>query len=102
MIRSARWIQLVASPGREHDVGAFLIDALPAAQRDAATRCWFGVRLDHRTFAIFDALDSERSPEAGVSGAIGEALKDRADSLFSRTPEIRWGNVLAAKLPHGT
>ena len=102
MIRAARWIEVVASPGREHDVVAFLIDALPVAQRDGSIKCWFGLRLDHSRFAIFDVFDSEPSRGAGVSGAIGEALKDRTGSLFSVSPKIGWVDVLASKLPSGT
>ncbi|KRA84014.1 hypothetical protein [Altererythrobacter sp. Root672] len=101
MIRSARWIELVACPGRERDVAAFLIDALPVAQRDEGVRCWFGIRLDHSTFAIFYAFDSGEVGEAQFSAAFAEVLKDRSGSLLSQEPKIRSADVLAAKLREG-
>ena len=103
MIRSARWVELVACTGRERDVGAFLLDALPVAQRDPAIECWFGVRLDRSTFAIFYAVDSGKSGElAGGTGDIAALLKDRVGSLFAQEPEVRSADVLAAKLPRGS
>ena len=102
MIRSARWVELVACTGRERDVGAFLLDALPVAQRDPAIECWFGVRLDRSTFAIFYAVDSGKSGEADFSAALAELLKDRVGSLFAQEPEVRSADVLAAKLPRGS
>lgn len=100
MIRFARWIKLVATPGRERDVAAFLIDALPVTQRDVQTLCWFGMRLDRGTFAIFDAFDSDEAREAKLRGPIAEALQDRSGSLFA-APKIRAAQILAAKLPPG-
>lgn len=97
MIRFARWIELVAISGREHDVWAFLIDALPVAQNDTEVRFWFALRLDRATFAIFDAFDSNDAREAKLRGPIAEALQDRTGSLFS-APTIREAEMFAVKL----
>lgn len=101
MVKYGLWVELIARAGRERDVAAFLIDALPAVQRESGTVCWFGVRLDHATFAIFDAFESEEGREAHLAGAVAEALGDRADDLLARPPELRKLDVLAAKLADG-
>jgi quinol monooxygenase YgiN len=98
MVRFGLWVELVARAGRERDVAAFLVDALPAVQREAGTVCWFGLRLDHATFAIFDAFESEQARDIHLAGAVAEALADRAGDLFVRPPAIRNVDVLAAKL----
>lgn len=101
MVKYGLWVELIARAGRERDVAAFLIDALPAVQRETGTICWFGVRLDHATFAIFDAFESEEGRDAHLAGAVAEALADRADDLFAQPPAIRKLDVLAAKLAGG-
>lgn len=98
MIRFGLFIELVARAEREHDVAAFLIDALPAVQLESGTICWFGVRLDHSTFAIFDAFESEEARDVHLAGAIAEALADRAGDLLAQPPRIRKLEVLSAKL----
>jgi len=98
MVRLGLWVELVAQAGRERDVAAFLIDALPAVQKEAGTVCWFGVRLDRATFAIFDAFETEEARDTHLAGAVAEALADRAGDLLARPPEIRKLDVLSAKL----
>jgi hypothetical protein len=80
MVKVGLWVELIARAGRERDVAAFLIDALPAVQRETGTICWF---------------------DAHLAGAVAEALADRADDLFVQPPAIRKLDVLAAKLAGG-
>ena len=98
MVRFGLWVELVARAGRERDVAAFLIDALPAVQRENGTVCWFGVRLDHATFGIFDAFENEEARDVHLAGAVAEALADRAGDLLVQPPKIRKLDVLGAKL----
>ena len=98
MVKLGLWVELVAREGRERDVAAFLMDALPAVQRETGTVSWFGVRLVRSTFAIFDVFESEEGRNAHLAGAVAEALGERADDLFVKPPDIRNLDVLAAKL----
>ncbi|KXU31484.1 antibiotic biosynthesis monooxygenase [Sphingobium sp. 22B] len=98
MVKFGLWVELVARAGRERDVAAFLADALPVVQQETGTVCWFGVRLDQATFAIFDAFESEEARDIHLAGAVAEALADRAGDLLASPPEIRRLDVLAAKL----
>lgn len=101
MVKLGLWVELVAREGRERDVAAFLVDALPAVQRETGTVCWFGVRLDRTTFAIFDVFENEDARNIHLAGAVAEALGDRAGDLFVKPPEIRHLDVLAAKVGAG-
>ena len=98
MVRYGLWVELVARAGRERDVAAFLVDALPAAQREAGTVCWFRFRLDRTTFAIFDAFESEQARDIHLAGDVAEALANRAGDLLAHPPEIRRADVLSAEL----
>lgn len=90
--------RVVAKPGKEDAVAAFLAGALPLAQAEPATTVWFAVRLSEREFGIFDAFPDDAGRQAHLAGPIAAALMAHADELLAEPPDIRPVDVLAAKL----
>lgn len=88
---------LKAKPGKEEEVQEFLSGALPLAQAEEATTTWFALRLDQRTFGIFDTFADEAGREAHLNGQIASALMSKADELLAEDPDIRKVEILAAK-----
>lgn len=93
----ALFARLHAKPGMEAELEEFLRAALPLARDEAGTRTWFALRFDGSTFGIFDTFDDEEGRDAHLSGAIAEALMDRASELLAEEPTIETVDVLAAK-----
>ena len=89
--------RVVAKPGKEAEVEAFLKSALPLAQAEAATTVWYAIRLNQREFGIFDAFPNEAGRKAHLEGAIARALMSRAEELLSEPPRIEQVEILAAK-----
>jgi quinol monooxygenase YgiN len=90
---------LVAKPGQEEALAEFLTSALPLADAEPETVAWFAIRLDGRTFGIFDVFPDHDGRQAHLDGPIAAALMKRADELLDVPPEIRPIDILAAKLP---
>ena len=89
--------RLVAKPGKEEEVAAFLAGALPLAQAEAATAVWYALRLSRTEFAIFDAFASDAGRQAHLAGPIAQALMARASELFAEPPQITPVDLLASK-----
>ncbi|CAM5681762.1 hypothetical protein MAUB1S_00036 [Mycolicibacterium aubagnense] len=98
MVTKALLVRLEAKAGQERAVEEFLLSALPLVEREPDTKPWFAVRLGPSTFGIIDAFPDESAREAHLGGAVGKALAERADELFSSPPDISYLDVLAAKL----
>jgi len=62
------FVRLEAEPGKEEDVGRFLLSGLALVQAEPATTAWFGIRLGPSTFGIFDAFPDEAVRQAHLSG----------------------------------
>ena len=90
--------RIVAKPGKEDEVAAFLAGALQLAVAEPATTVWFAIRLGAREFGIFDAFADDRGRQAHLAGPIAAALLARADELLAEPPRIDSVDVLAAKL----
>ncbi len=90
--------RLVAKPGKEEEVAAFLASALPLAQAEEKTVVWFALRLSKNEFGIFDAFADDTGRQAHLSGAIASALMARAGELLAEPPRIDSVDILAAKL----
>ncbi len=99
MVTLSLYVRLTAKPGKEEEVAAFLKEGLKMAQQEATTPVWFALRLDHSTFAIFDAFGDEHGRQAHLNGPIAKALMAQAPQLLSEAPEIHRVEVLGAKLP---
>jgi len=89
---------LVAKPGKEEELAAFLASALPLAQAEPDTTAWFAIKLDESTFGIFDVFPGAEGRQAHLDGPIAAALMSKADELLASPPDIKPIDVLAAKL----
>jgi quinol monooxygenase YgiN len=98
MVKVALLARLVAKPGKEEEVAAFLSSALPLAQAEPSTTVWFALRLSKSEFGIFDAFPDEAGRAAHLSGPIAQALMAKADELLASPPKIERVDLLAAKL----
>jgi quinol monooxygenase YgiN len=98
MVRVGLVVRLVAKPGKEEEVAAFLASALPLAESEALTVTWFALREGKSTFYIVDAFAEDRGRDAHLSGPIAAALMAKAGELLAEPPKIDKVDVLAAKL----
>ena len=98
MVKVGLLVRLVAKPGKEEEVAAFLSGALPLAEAERSTVVWFAVRLSKSEFGIFDAFASDTGRQAHLNGPIAAALMAKAGELLSQPPKIEPVDLLAAKL----
>ena len=91
--------RVVAKPGKEADVEAFLRSALSMAEDEPGTTTWFALRMDESTFGIFDTFPDEEARQAHLDGEIAAALMENADELLAEPPQIDEVDVLEAKHP---
>ena len=98
MVKVAILARLVAKPGKEEQVAAFLSGALPLAEKEPATTVWFALRLSKSEFGIFDAFPDEAGRSAHLNGPIAAALMAKAGELLAEPPKIEKVDLLAAKL----
>jgi quinol monooxygenase YgiN len=89
---------LVAKPGKQDELAAFLASALPLAEGEPDTTAWFAIKLDDATFGIFDVFPGSEGRQAHLDGPIAAALIAKADDLLASPPDIKHVDVLAAKL----
>jgi quinol monooxygenase YgiN len=98
MVKVALLARLVAKPGKEEEVAAFLSGALPLAQAEPGTIVWFALRLSKSDFGIFDAFPDEAGRKAHLEGPIAAALMAKAGELLASPPVIERVDLLAAKV----
>ena len=99
MVTTGLIVRLEARAGKEEDLAAFLMGALPLVADEPETVVWLAVRADVSSFAIVDAFPDEAGRQAHLAGAVAAALTERAGELLAAPPEIQQVDVLAAKLP---
>jgi quinol monooxygenase YgiN len=99
MVTVGLCVRLIAAPGKEKDVEAFLETALPLVEAEPETTAWFAARVDASSFLIFDVFPTEAGRELHLAGPVAEALAARAAELFSQPPAIERIEILASKLP---
>ncbi len=98
MVKVALLARLVAKPGKEEEVAAFLSSALPLAQAEAATIVWFALRISKNEFGIFDAFPDDSGRKAHLNGPIAAALMSKTGELLAEPPKIEQVDLLAVKL----
>lgn len=98
MVQKALAVKLVAKPGKEAEVEAFLNSGLALVDQEPLTVTWYAVKFDDRTFGIFDTFDSDAGRDAHLNGKVAEALMAKAAELLDSPPEINKVDVLAAKM----
>ena len=99
MITKSLAAKLVAKPGKEAEVEAFIKSALELASAEPLTVSWYAIKFSENTFGIFDTFESEEGREAHLNGQIAAALMEKAGDLLAEPPKIEKVDVLAAKLP---
>ena len=100
MVNVALHVRLQAQPGKEKDLEEFLRAQLPYALGEAETAAWFAVKLDERTYGIFDAFADESGRQAHLNGEIAKNLGKIANDLLAQPPSIDKLDVIAVKLPN--
>jgi quinol monooxygenase YgiN len=98
MLKVGLLARMVAKPGKEEEVAAFLASALPLARAEATTTTWFAFRLSQTEFGIFDAFPNESGRKTHLNGPIAAALLSKASELFAEAPKIDRVDIVAAKL----
>ncbi len=91
MVKVALLARLVAKPGKEEEVAAFLSSALPLARAEAATIVWFALRISNNEFGIFDAFPDDAGREAHLNGPIAAATHGQGRRAPCRAAEDRAG-----------
>ena len=99
MVTTGLIVRLEAKAGKEEDVAAFLLDAVPLVEDEPETVAWFALRTDTSSFAIVDVFPDEAGRQAHLGGAVAAALAEQAAELLAAPPRIEQVDVLAAKLP---
>jgi quinol monooxygenase YgiN len=99
MVTVGLCVRLIAAPGKEEKVAAFLETALPLVEAEPETTAWFAARVDASSFLIFDVFPSESGREQHLAGPVAEALGARAAELLIEPPTIEPVELLASKLP---
>jgi len=92
-------VVLEAKLGKEDELAQLLRDGLSLVLEEPATPAWFAIRIEPRTFGIFDAFPDEGGRQAHLAGRLAAALMERAADLLAQPPSIEQVDVLAAKLP---
>jgi quinol monooxygenase YgiN len=97
MVKKALAVKLVAKPGKEADVEAFLNSGLALVNEEPLTVTWYAVKFNENTFGIFDTFDSDEGRDAHLNGKVAEALMASATELLAEPPQIDKVDILAAK-----
>lgn len=99
MTKLGLYVALEAKTGKEAELAAFLIGALPLVEAEPATTAWFALRMGPTSFGIFDAFADEAGRAAHLAGEVAKALMAKAPELLAKPPSIEKIEVLADKLP---
>src|SRR6478672_13351398 len=102
MVKKSIAAKLVAKPGKEAEVEAFLKSGLELAEQEPLTVTWYAIKFNENTFGIFDTFESDEGRDAHLNGQIAAALMAKADELLAEPPVIEKVDVLAAKTPADT
>lgn len=97
MMKKALFVKLVAKPGKETEVEAFLNGGLALVNEEPLTRTWYALKFNDSTFGIFDSFDGDEGRDAHLSGRVAEALGANAAELLASPPSIEKVDILASK-----
>ena len=90
-------VNIEAKSGKEADVEALLLLALPLARADAGTRGWDAFKSGPSTFGIFATFDDTAGRHAYMEGEVARMLLERTEELLARPPQVISVDVLAVK-----
>lgn len=102
MVNKALGVRLVAKPGKEGEVEAFLKAGLMLVNEEPLTVTWYAVKFDQTTFGIFDTFEADEGREAHLNGKVAETLMAKAGELLAQPPQIVRLDVIAAKTAAGS
>jgi quinol monooxygenase YgiN len=97
MAMQAIWVMLMAKPGKEADVEAFLRAGAKMSLDEPETMTWYGVKVGPGMYGVFDTFDDEAGRDAHLNGEIAKALMANASELFSNEIKIEHMEILAKK-----
>jgi quinol monooxygenase YgiN len=97
MVKKALAVKLVAKPGKEAEVEAFLNSGLALVNEEPLTVTWYAVKFSENTFGIFDTFEGEEGRDAHLNGKVAAALMAKAGELLAEPPQIDRVDILAAK-----
>ncbi|MEP6847827.1 MAG: antibiotic biosynthesis monooxygenase [Acidobacteriota bacterium] len=97
MVTKALSVKLIAKPGKEAEVEAFLNSGLALVNDEPLTATWYAVRFNENTFGIFDTFASDEGRDAHLNGAVAAALMANAAELLAEPPQIDKVDIIAAK-----
>ena len=101
MVKKALAVKLVAKPGKEAEVEAFLNRGLALVNEEPLTITWYAVKFSENTFGLFDTFASDEGRDAHLNGKVAEALMAHAGELLAEPPQIERVDVIAAKTSEG-
>ncbi|MGH9821338.1 MAG: putative quinol monooxygenase [Pyrinomonadaceae bacterium] len=101
MVKKALAVKLVAKPGKEAEVEAFLNGGLALVNDEPLTVTWYAIKFSENTFGIFDTFAGDEGRDAHLSGKVAEALMAHAGELLAEPPQIDKVDVIAAKMVDG-
>lgn len=97
MVSKGLFVKLVAKPGKEADVEAFLNSGLALVNDEPLTVTWYAVKFNDNTFGIFDTFQADEGRDAHLSGKVAAALMANAAELLLDGPSIDKIDILASK-----
>lgn len=98
MVKKGLSVKLVAKPGKEADVEAFLDGGLAMVNEEPQTTTWYAVKFSHNTFGIFDTFADDGGRDAHLNGPVAAALMANAGELLAEPPQIEKTDIIAAKI----
>ena len=101
MITKALAVKLVAKPGKEAEVEAFLNGGLALVNEEPLTVTWYAIKFNENTFGIFDSFAGDEGRDAHLNGKVAEALMAHAAELLAEPPQIDRIDIIAAKIANG-
>lgn len=101
MVTAGVMVKLVATPGKEALVQAFLRDELRLLQVERGTVASFVLQTGPNTFTIFDAFTDQSQCDAHLAGPMEKEIAAKIPEYFSAPPVIEKFSVLASNLPCG-
>ena len=97
MVNKGLFVKLVAKPGKEADVEAFLHSGLTLVNEEPLTVTWYAIKFDEHTFGIFDTFAADEGRDAHLNGKVAAALMANAAELLLEGPSIEKIDVLTSK-----
>ncbi|MBC7901304.1 MAG: antibiotic biosynthesis monooxygenase [Saprospiraceae bacterium] len=97
MVKKGLFVKMIAKPGKEAEVEAFLNSGLALVNEEPLTVTWYAIKFDDSTFGIFDTFDSDEGRDAHLNGKVAAALMANAAELLLEGPTIEKIGIITVK-----